>query len=111
MKIETISKEKLETTRQAGENFLLLVGAVWCANCTSLKKALEQDQSLLGHVILQNIPIFYIDIDDFAELAKFYNIKSLPTTFVFKDGKVRDFVSSSSLNVIKDRLISTILWE
>ena len=55
-------------------------GAEWCAPCKQVEKILEVKQEL-HHV-------YKVDVDELAELAGQYGIMSIPTTFVFSDGKI-----------------------
>jgi thioredoxin-like negative regulator of GroEL len=54
------------------DNKLKVFGAGWCSSCKQLKAALEK----------VNINFEYIDIDVNPELAKEFNIRSLPTSIV-----------------------------
>jgi thioredoxin-like negative regulator of GroEL len=51
---------------------LKVFGANWCSSCKQLKASLEK----------VNINFEYIDIDVNPELAKEFNIRSLPTSIV-----------------------------
>jgi thioredoxin 1 len=54
--------------------------AIYCNPCKILSQTLNKIQNEYP-----NINIESIDIDDFPELAKKYNIKSLPTLIFYKD--------------------------
>lgn len=58
--------------------------AVWCPPCKILaKKLIEFDKIKPSDVV-----IYKVDIDQHMELAKRYNVQSLPTLVYFKDGKM-----------------------
>ena len=56
--------------------------AAWCGPCKSLSKTFENNKSTF-----KKINRFKVDLDEHQELAKKYNIKSVPTIVLFKDGK------------------------
>ncbi len=59
-------------------NKLIVFSASWCKNCQPHKDRLKA----LGYEFTE------MDAEDNFELAEKYQIKSLPTTLVLKDGKV-----------------------
>lgn len=56
-------------------NTLLKFEAEWCTNCKLLDKLINQVE--LGSTLL-----VHVDIDNEADMAKAYNIRSLPTTII-----------------------------
>lgn len=59
--------------------------ANWCAPCRLVGPILEDLKSDLG----ENIRIFKIDVDENPAIAQHYQVRSIPTIMVFKDGKLR----------------------
>lgn len=57
--------------------------AEWCAPCKAMKPVLENLKQELG----ERIRIIKIDIDKNNAIAASYNIQSLPTLMLFKEGK------------------------
>ncbi|UUD37267.1 Thioredoxin [Mycoplasmopsis californica] len=55
--------------------------AVWCPPCKMLKPVLEELAEK------QNLDIYRIDIDENKAFAIERQIASIPTTFIYKDGK------------------------
>ena len=58
--------------------------ADWCVPCKSMGPILEQVKLELG----DKVKIVKIDTDNNPDLAIEYNIRSIPTIMIFKDGKV-----------------------
>ena len=55
--------------------------AAWCGPCKALTKTFENNKRKF-----KKIKRFKVDLDEHPELAKKYNIKSVPTILLFKDG-------------------------
>ena len=62
------------------EKTIVKFGASWCGPCRIADKAIKQVLEL-GHK-----RVYSIDVEDFKELGFEYQIKSLPTWIVFKNG-------------------------
>ena len=58
--------------------------ATWCGPCQMLAPILEEMSS--------EQKIIKIDVDENQDLAKEFQVKAVPTTFIFKDGEVKDTV-------------------
>jgi thiol-disulfide isomerase/thioredoxin len=58
---------------------LKVFSATWCSPCKALKKFLQEED--LG------IQVSTYDIDSYIELAKEYNVRSVPTSIILVDGK------------------------
>jgi len=56
--------------------------AAWCGPCKALTKTFESNKREF-----KKIKRFKVDLDEHQELAKKYNIKSVPTIILFKNGK------------------------
>jgi thioredoxin 1 len=61
-------------------------GAVWCAPCRELEPVIrELADEFAGKVIVAQV-----DVDENRELARRYEVESVPTILVFKDGKLKE---------------------
>ena len=60
---------------------ILHIQAAWVGPCKALTKTFENNKSKF-----KKIKRFKVDLDEHQELAKKYNIKSIPTILLFKDG-------------------------
>lgn len=58
---------------------VLKFGASWCTSCKQLSKTIENKE--------YEIPILEIDVDKNVDMAKVYNIRSLPTMVLLVDGQ------------------------
>ena len=60
--------------------------ADWCGPCKRLKPVLEE-------VSAENIVVYSVDVDSNKDLAERFQVSSLPTVLIFKDGtKVDQFI-------------------
>jgi len=59
--------------------------ATWCGPCRMVTPILEDLKSDLG----ENIRVYKIDVDQNQSLAAQYNVRSIPTIMIFKDGKMQ----------------------
>lgn len=61
--------------------------ATWCGPCKMIAPILEELDSEMD-----GVEIVKVDVDESPETATVYQIQSIPTLKVFKDGKVVDTV-------------------
>ena len=74
---------------------LLYFSAEWCAPCRTFKPTME--------ALSKEIPIQFIDVDISANTAQNYNVRSVPTTILIKDGiEVGRLIGPKSMNEIRD---------
>ena len=71
----------------------------WCMPCKMIAPILEKISTE------KNVKLAKIDIDEHEELVKEFNIMSVPTIKIFKDGKeIKSFVGFTSETLIVDSL-------
>lgn len=58
--------------------------ATWCGPCKMMHPVLEQLKKEMG----DGIRIIKIDVDNNEEISSHYNIQSVPTLMLFKNGEV-----------------------
>ncbi|NOZ45616.1 MAG: thioredoxin [Chlorobi bacterium] len=59
--------------------------ANWCAPCKMMPPILKQVKSELG----EKVKILKIDVDKNPQIALKYNIRSIPTMMLFKEGETK----------------------
>lgn len=84
-------------------NQLILVDffATWCQPCKMMHPILKQVKDVLG----DRIRIIKIDVDTHSELSQEYQIQSVPTLMLFRNGEV---LWRTSGVMQKAELLSTI---
>lgn len=93
------TKETFVEEINSEEKVLVDFWAPWCGPCKMLSGTLEQIQKET------NIKIVKVNVDEELELASTYNIRSLPTLILFKNGEmVNQIVGAVSKNKILEML-------
>ena len=57
--------------------------AEWCGPCKAMKPILEELKGIKG----ETVRIVKVDVDKHKEIAAYYQIQSVPTLMIFKNGK------------------------
>jgi len=61
--------------------------AEWCGPCRMMEKVIEEIESLRSLRSLKGIKIGKVNVDENPQLAQKYEIMSIPTLILFKEGK------------------------
>lgn len=79
---------------------LLIFGAEWCGACKKLETAIEREPA-----IVLGFSVAKFDVEQEAELAKNYGVRSLPTLIILEsNGTMRRKVGFSSVADLKQWL-------
>ena len=76
--------EKFEDIIKSEKPVMVDFFATWCGPCQMMHPILEELHTLVG----DKARILKVDIDKNQELAQQYQVRSVPTLMVFKNGKV-----------------------
>lgn len=66
--------------------YVLVFHALWCPPCRMFKSSLEQLDKL------DNILVYRVDVDENTKLTQEMGVNSMPTWFIFKNGKMMEKV-------------------
>lgn len=84
MSAQHITKETFETeVLQSDKPVLLDFFAVWCGPCKMIAPILDEIAEER-----EDIKVCKVNVDEEPELAAQYQVSSIPTLFVIKDGKI-----------------------
>ncbi|MDR1494727.1 MAG: thioredoxin [Rickettsiales bacterium] len=73
--------------------------AEWCGPCRMLGPVIEE----LGVELAGRVGVYKCNVDDCPDLAKKFNVRSIPTLILFKDGEVVDTsVGTLSKSVLRN---------
>jgi thioredoxin 1 len=59
--------------------------ATWCGPCKMMHPVLEELHARMG----ESVKIIKIDVDKNESLANLYNVRSVPTLMIYKDGDMK----------------------
>jgi thioredoxin 1 len=77
------NKQEFETqVLQAKKTVLVDFFATWCGPCQMMEPVLEKFAAENPEIIVAKV-----NVDEAQDLAMQYNVMSIPTLYVFKDGK------------------------
>ena len=80
--MKTIVADEFETAVRSNNKVIIQFSANWCGPCKRLTPIL--DKFVEGK---DDISVYKVDVGESSELAKEYNVKSIPKLIVFKDGE------------------------
>ena len=80
---------------------LMYFGATWCPPCKKMKQ-LFKDKDVKKELDRLNLKIYDTDVD--VEISKRYNIRSIPTLIIEKDGKTERHTGSMEKNKLLEIL-------
>lgn len=84
MELSNLTAESFEAEVKNGKDLVLVdFYAEWCGPCKMLAPVLEQ----VADEVKEKATIKKLDIDECLDIAKEFNVMSVPTMILFKDGK------------------------
>jgi thioredoxin 1 len=76
--------------------------ATWCGPCQAMAPVLEN----LSKDVADKASVFKVDIDKSPDLANKFNVMSVPTILIFKDGEVaKQFIGITAIETLKKELL------
>ena len=94
---ENFESEVLKSTGSVIVDFY----ADWCGPCKMMSPIIDQ----IAEENIENLKVGKVNVDDNQELAIKYNVMSIPTIMIFKDGNhVKTFVGVTDKDEIKSAL-------
>ena len=100
MSVTNITKENFEQVKNSEKTVLLDFFAAWCGPCRMVSPIVDE--------IAQEYPQYMvckINVDEQPELSQAFNIMTIPTLVVMKNGKIVTQVSGA---LPKDRILSLL---
>ena len=92
---ETFTSEVLEQTKLVLVDFW----AEWCGPCKQIAPTLEE----IAEKYSENLSVCKVDVDSNRELALQFNVRSIPSLMIFKNGEMVDsLIGAVSLEELED---------
>ncbi len=79
----TITSENLSTLKKGDQPLVVDFWATWCGPCRMLAPVIAQ----IAVKYEGTVKVGKVDVDENPELAESFNVSSIPTLILFKDGK------------------------
>jgi len=101
-----INDNDLENIINKYENVVIDCWAPWCAPCLMLSPLIKDlAKDLQGKVVFAKI-----NVDNNPRTAMAFNIMSIPTLLIFKNGQLKDKIIGAILqkDLLKNKLLSTL---
>ena len=84
MSVNAVEKTKFQTeVLESTKPVVVDFWAPWCGYCRRLAPAVERLEAEIG----SKVTVLKADIDELPEIAQQYEIDTIPTLILFKDGK------------------------
>ncbi|MBR3249927.1 MAG: thioredoxin [Clostridia bacterium] len=101
MSVHTFNEENFETEVLGTEGTVLVdFYADWCGPCKMMSPIIDEIAEEM-----QNVKVGKVNVDESGELAMKYNVSSIPTIMVVKNGEVsKTFVGVTEKDLIKEVL-------
>ena len=102
MSVLNITNENFETeVMQSSKSVVLDFYADWCGPCKIMSPIVDQIAEELGEKII----VGKINVDENSELAEKYEIMSIPTIIIIKNGEIaKTFIGVTDKSSIIDEL-------
>ena len=84
MSVLYVNKNNFEQVKNSDKKVLLDFYAEWCGPCKMLAPILEVIANDRDDVVIGKV-----DVDENPEIAAQYNVTSIPTMYLFKNGEIQ----------------------
>jgi thioredoxin 1 len=99
MSLKSLTKDTFKDAIQTGVS-IVDFWAIWCGPCRMMTPVVEEIDKEMD-----NVKVYKVNVDDYPELTGQFNILSIPTILIFKDGELVDkTIGVVSKSVLKSKI-------
>jgi thioredoxin 1 len=81
--------------------------ADWCGPCKIMKPILDEVSGLEAYK--DKVKFIKVDVDQLASLAEEFNVMSIPTIFIMKDGKAVETLTGVRSKAVISKFLDNII--
>ena len=105
--METSNKQSFGDIIKGNKPVLVDFSAEWCGPCKMMPPILKEVKDKLG----EKVTILKLDIDRNPAVANSYQIQSVPTLIIFKDGQIKwrqsGVIRADQLRTVLENVLQT----
>ena len=90
--MKILNNDSFEQTIKSSKPVLVDFWAEWCGPCRMLIPVMEE----LSEELKDSIEICKCNVDECPDIASSFNIRSIPTLIIFKDGEIVDISNGAA---------------
>lgn len=87
-----LNNDNFQSTIKSSKPVLVDFWAEWCGPCRMLGPVMEE----LGEELKEKVDICKCNVDECPDIASSFNIRSIPTLILFKDGNIVDISNGAA---------------
>lgn len=90
--MKILNNDSFEQAIKSSKPVLVDFWAEWCGPCRMLIPIMEE----LSEELKDSIEIYKCNVDECPDIASSFNIRSIPTLIIFKDGEIVDISNGAA---------------
>lgn len=101
--MKNISNENFKSIINSDKPVLVDFWAEWCGPCRMLLPIMEE----LSSEMVNDIDIYKCNVDECQDIAGSFNIRSIPTLILFKNGEILDITQGAASKAVIQKWVES----